>query len=325
MSNQYLATKTVLAIDAAIKADQGNSYRGWLKKVMPHIGDAYKSDEDPFRSHLGASILGRECGRELWYSFHWSSVRQHEGRLLRLFNRGHIEEARFLALLLMIGCQVYQQDEKGNQYRISHSEGHVGGSGDGVLIGVPDAPVGQAILGEFKTHNNKSFVKLAGENWEDFLAATADPSKPRVEFLGEGVRGSKLEHYVQAQLYMRKMGLPACLYLAVNKDNDSLYGEILMLNTEMADQFFDRGDKVVNMQEAPKRLNESPGFWKCRFCDFKPICHLKAAPARNCRTCAHSAPTKEALWFCNAQGTLLDKKAQIAGCPNYKKHPTFGK
>ena len=28
------------------------------------------------------------------------------GRILRLFNRGHLEEARFIALLLLIGVQV---------------------------------------------------------------------------------------------------------------------------------------------------------------------------------------------------------------------------
>jgi len=56
-----LATKTLAAIDAAIEADQGAAYRQHLKNVLPHIGDAYRGvEESPFRSHMGASIIGRE-------------------------------------------------------------------------------------------------------------------------------------------------------------------------------------------------------------------------------------------------------------------------
>ena len=42
--------------------------------------------------------------------------------MLRLFNRGHIEEARFIAMLLTIGMPVYQQDAEGKQFRIHFGE-----------------------------------------------------------------------------------------------------------------------------------------------------------------------------------------------------------
>ena len=135
MGNITLASKTIAKIDAMIKADQGASFRGWLGKVIPHMGDAYRTDEDGHRSHMGASLIGGECPRAIWYGFRWATKSNFEGRLLRLFNRGHLEEARFIAMLLMIGCEVYQQDAEGNQFRISHAEGHLGGSGDGVVIG----------------------------------------------------------------------------------------------------------------------------------------------------------------------------------------------
>ena len=38
---RHLAQLTITAIDSAIQKDQGASYRGWLKKVMPHLPDAY--------------------------------------------------------------------------------------------------------------------------------------------------------------------------------------------------------------------------------------------------------------------------------------------
>lgn len=316
-----LATKTLEAIEAAIKADQGSAFRGFLGKVIPHMGDAYRTGPDEgFRSHMGASLIGGECARKIWYGFRWSTKPTFGGRTLRLFNRGHLEEARMIACLLTIGCQVYQQDENGNQFRIHDAGGHFGGSGDGVAVGLPDLAPGTAALLEFKTHNDASFKKL---------------------LLPEGVRGCKFEHYVQMQTYMRKMGLACALYLAVNKNNDELYGEIVTLNVEIAEQFIDRARKIIPMQVAPARMSESPGFFQCKWCDDHPVCHRKAMPVRNCRTCEFARPnTEDGKWWCdNKQRQMellfpatnpfnedftLSKDRQLASCEHYKVNSSFG-
>lgn len=295
------ATKTIDAIDSSIQADQGAAYRQWLGRVIPHMDDAYRGADGGHRSHMGASLIGGECARAIWYGFRWSHRASFPGRVLRLFNRGHLEEARFIAMLLSIGVQVWQQDAQGKQFRISHAEGHFGGSGDGVALGIPDLPAGTHALLEFKTHGSKSFKGL----------------------VDEGMRASKFEHYVQMNVYMRKMGLAAGLYLAVNKDNDELYGEIVQLDVETADRFLDRGEKLVFMQEAPKRISESPGFWKCRFCNHRPVCHLKEEPDLNCRTCKHARPGAAAQWGCALHNCVLDKDVQARGCPQYHRNPEF--
>ena len=61
-------------------------------------------------------------------------------------------------MLLAIGVQVYQQDEKGNQFRISDAAGHFGGSGDGIGIGIPDLEPNLQALLEFKTSAEKPFL-----------------------------------------------------------------------------------------------------------------------------------------------------------------------
>jgi len=298
MKNTTLATKTIKAINDALEADQGASFRGWLGKVVPHIGDAYRSEQDGHRSHMGASLIGGECARAIWYNFRWATKGSFDGRILRLFNRGHLEEARFIALLLTIGCEIFQQDENGKQFRISHAEGHFGGSGDGIVLGLPDLPASTYALTEFKTHGDKSFTEL----------------------VDKGVRDAKFEHFVQMQVYMRKMGLAAALYLSVNKNNDELYGEILELNTELADQFLDRGEKLVWMDQPPKKLNESAGFYKCRFCNHRPVCHLNAKPDRNCRTCKYSKPVEGGRWYCDNPviNENIDSKTQQTGCSHYE-------
>lgn len=298
---RYLAEKTKAAIDAAIEADQGAAYRVWLGKIIGHMDDAYRGSDHPFRSHLGASMLGQKCGRQIWYNFRWTKRPTFSGRILRLFNRGHLEEARFIACLLTMGCEVYQQDDKGKQFKISWAGGHAGGSTDGVVIGLPELPPGTAALCEFKTHADKSFTKL----------------------VKEGVKESKPEHYTQMQLYMRKKGLGIGLYGAVNKNNDDLYWELIPLDIEHAEQYLERGEKLVFLRTPPERISTTPAWFECSWCDYKKQCFGKESVERNCRTCASSLTKQDGTWVCqNAvqspmAETVLDQWAQLDGCKNW--------
>jgi hypothetical protein len=290
-----IAKKTMEAIEASIAADQGSAYRVWLGKVIPHIGDAYRAADGDFRSHLGASGIGQECDRAIWYSFIWTTRPKFSGRMIRLFNRGHLEEARFIAILLSIGVQVFQQDENGKQFRISEYGGHFGGSGDGIAYGLPDIDPSTPALIEFKTHSEKSFSSVKAN----------------------GVRESKFEHYVQMQVYMYKMRLPVAMYFAVNKNTDEIYAEVIALDTYIAETFVQRAITIIPLKIAPKKLNESAGFYKCKFCDHAPVCHKSKAPEKTCRSCVHSFPTEDGNWNCKMQNRVLSKDEQLAACSQY--------
>lgn len=320
-----IATRTLQAFDQAVAHDQGNAFRMWLGRVLPHMGDAYRQDNDLFRSHMGASGIGRDCARAVWYDFNWATAKRAEARMLRLWNRGHLEEARFIALLLCIGCNVIQQDEQGRQFKISELGGHYGGSGDGMADGIPDlTPITRALT-EFKTHNDKSFKKLAGDNWDEWVKYHVQGQTQGVRqpppFTGEGVRASKFEHYVQMQQYMRKMGLAVGVYFAVNKNDDFIYAEVVPLEAELADKYTHRAIQIVPMRTPPKRVNESPSWWKCKFCDHRAVCHFGAPPERNCRTCEFSEPLPDGTWFCHHHVGTLDKATQLQGCSFYSKNP----
>ena len=318
MTAVTLAKKTMHAIDSTIAADGGNSFRMWLGRVIPHMDDAYRQDEQPFRKHMGASQIGGACGRALWYGFRWTTKPKFSGRILRLFNRGHLEEARFISMLLMIGVQVYQQDTNGKQFRISDWGGHFGGSGDGLADGVPDLPPGTRCVLEFKTHNDKSFQKLKKE----------------------GVRAAKFEHFAQMQTYMHKMSIPAALYGAVNKNDDEIYFEIIMLDSDFAETMIERAGKIIPIHAPPKKLSESPGWFECQWCDHKPVCHLGAQPERNCRTCEYSQPeVADGQWWCTNEKRRMEllfddtnpekedfsltESRQLRGCENYQKSSAF--
>lgn len=295
-----LATLTMAAIEAAIVLDQGNKFRGILGTLMPGAEDAYRSDDKGHRSHLGASLMGRECTREIWYSWRWVSPNKFSGRMLRLFNRGHLEEPRFVAMLKLIGCEFWQHDANGKQFRIAGYRGHFGGSGDGVALGIPDLP-GVPVLAEFKTHNEKSFLKLAEE----------------------GVLKAKWEHFVQMQLYMGYFQLTHALYGAVNKNTDALHLEIVQFDPEVFSRAYTRALGIIDTDAAPVGISSNPAWFKCKFCDHRPVCHGTAQPEKNCRTCSFSRIEDAGVWACSVTGVPLSSEAQARGCSDYAVNPTI--
>lgn len=294
--NVRLAVKTMAAIEEAIERDQGAAYRGYLKRVLPHISDAYREEEDGFRSHLGASVIGKECARATYYSWRWFTKSKFSGRIVRLFNRGHLEEGRVIAALLTIGCQVYQQDSEGNQFRITHAGGHMGGAGDGVVTGIPDLPPDTPALCEFKTFKDALFKKLKKD----------------------GVKIAKPEHYVQMSIYMEKMAIPIAIYFGVNKDTDEIYSEIVILNRYHADEYLKLGESIVFAKEPPERISDTPGYYKCHFCNERPHCHKLGGKIEiNCRTCVKSEPLPDGSWVCKLHNIVLTKDAQLNGCGDH--------
>lgn len=306
----WIATKTLAAIDEAICADGGARFRETQRQVLPHIEDAYRgNDGDGFRNHLGASVIGQQCERAISYGWRWVSKKAPRGkkneppkqaasRMQRLWNRGHLEEGRFISMLLIAGIAVYQQDAEGKQYRISAFGGHFSGSGDGMLVGVPDLPEGVPCLAEFKTHSNKSFEELEEQ----------------------GVRKSKPQHYAQMQEYMHHFGLLYGLYVAVNKNTEKLYAEIVVYDKPVAEHFLERAKRIIFNKELPDRIRGgNPGFFVCKYmCDFNDVCYSTVKPLRNCRTCEYWFTMPDGTHQCVEREVELTPEDQRAGCEYYK-------
>lgn len=301
LKKPVIARQTLELIAQKIEEDQGAAFRGWQRKFMPLMGDAYDDSPHEPRSHLGASVIGNECAREIFYSWRWAQAKKASAKMIRLWNRGHLEEARFLAILKTIGCDVWHQTPEGQQYRIIGYRGHFGGGCDAIVRGIPEMPT-IPILGEFKTHNAKSFDEL-----ED-----------------KGVRAAKFTHYVQMSLYMQGLHLSHALYLAVNKNTDELYAEIVEFDEQVANRFGNRSAEIIEAKEIPRRISESPMFWKCKFCDFHKLCHdRRMKPEANCRTCKHSAIGDNGSWNCTRLQKTLSKSEQMAGCSLYSVHSSM--
>lgn len=84
--------------------------------LVDRINGAFKEQhperDKPFRAHLGGSVIGRKCERELYYTFRWFRRPTFDGRMLRLFQRGHREEFSFVAYLRSIGINVREYSKR---------------------------------------------------------------------------------------------------------------------------------------------------------------------------------------------------------------------
>jgi hypothetical protein len=254
---------------------------------------------DQRRGHLGASQIGKECERQLWYGFRWCLTERHDGRLLRLFDTGHLEEPRMVKDLRAIGCTVMEVDpDTGRQFEVRDPEnGHFGGSADGVALGVPEAQKTWHLC-EFKTSNDKKFRKLEAD----------------------GVREAQPQHFAQMQVYMHLLGLTRALYLAKNKNTDDLYCERVKHDATFAMQMLEKGRRIVFAARPPEKKFK-PDFYLCRWCAHADHCHGQAMPERNCRTCLHSEPAADGTWICARHADVIPDSAQRQRHPCHRYIP----
>lgn len=270
--------------------------------------------EDP-RKHLGASIIGGDCQAKAWLAFRWVHFEEFNGRMLRLFNRGHEEEFRFVRWLKLMGFQVWELDPNTQkQFRIKGAKGHFGGSLDAIFRAPPKYGIPFDLLGEFKTHSEDSFTKLAGKK-----LTRAEEDAGQVRSGGQGVKLSKPMHYRQMCSYGRAYGFKYALYCAVNKNTDEIYFEIVELDWSQADDLFRKAESIVFARTMPPRIAQVPTYKDCKTCDLVEHCHKGKMPSKNCRSCRLAVPVDDGQWLCEARGLVIPDQVIPVGCPSWSR------
>jgi hypothetical protein len=261
---------------------------------------------DAGRAHLGGSIIGRDCTRELWFTFRWATQSRHPARLLRIFARGHREEAVFNDYLRKAGLTVWEEDPDiaGQQWHVDAVAGHFGGSLDGVVVGI----VGDEqtpYVSEQKTMSAKVFKQVSTK----------------------GVRAAKPEHWAQMQIYMHLFqGVSKALYQAVNKNNDELHYEVVEHDPDAGEQLLNRAERIITTDfPMSDRISDDPAYFACGWCDHHSVCYQLRAPQSSCRSCTFSTPELDGdgRWSCRKHGRDLSLEDQRVGCSSHLFIPTF--
>ncbi len=259
------------------------------------IFESYETDaEDWRRPHLGASLIGTECLRALWYSFRWCVPVVFDGRMRRLLDIGKREEERLIRELKRIGIEI-----TGQQFSFSRLSGHFGGSFDAVGKGFEESEKWHLL--EFKTANEKSFR----------------------EIVKKGVKIAKPLHYAQMQTYMLAEDLERAFYFMVNKNTDEIHGERIPLDRKFAEGLTEKARLVIFSPVPLDKISDDPAFFVCKFCTYKGICHGKEWTEVSCRTCLHATPKQSEGWECEDRHLRLSFEEQKNGCDRHLYIPNL--
>lgn len=267
---------------------------------------AGKRASEPRRSYLGGSSIGHPCERMLWYYFRWCGLPEFPGRLLRLFDRGHRDEAAFADYLRQTGLELStgpDPEDPGKQWRFDRLGGHFSAAPDGLLKRTHshDGPA----VWEFKTASKYSFDQT----------------------VKQGIR-AKPEHFGQVQVSMglarEDLGIPfgATLYQMVHKDSDNLHSEHVPFEPNTYEDLVRKAKRIVSADKPGPRYSEDPGKPPCKWCDYKDQCHEAQVADVNCKTCIHSTPNvRSGEWECVLHDVQIDSELLAKGCADHTYIP----
>lgn len=278
---EITADKTLALIEKSICEDNGKRFKELEQQILPTMHDAYKADPvQKLRDHLGASILGEPCKRKVWFNFRGFNQSNIDARMIRLFNRGHLEEARFHAVLQASGIRTFWE-HNGRQY--GYRQGMFAGSIDGLALNVPECP-NELVMLEFKTMNDsrfKQFLSRGLDNFQGYYNQCLINMKCMNELAKE-----QLESVIQSDTIPAEVN--HTLFVAVNKNTDEIHAVLIQRDDDVAQRFIQTIAEILD-NEIPAPLHESPKYFDCKLCSFKKYCFEEAVFPQNCRLCqAHS-------------------------------------
>jgi len=219
----------------------------------------------PRRAYLGASRLGAACERALQYEFVDAPVdpgRETDGRMLRVFERGHVIEDCMARWLCAAGFDLRTRNDAGEQIGFAALDDRLQGHVDGVIVAGPDLGHGSGYpaLWENKCLGNKS--------WRDLEKHRLAVAKP--------VYAAQIALY---QAYLELHEHPA-LFTAVNADTMEIHAELVPFDAQLAQRMSDRAVKLITATEAGELLPRAfsdPTHVECRMCPWQDRCWRAAA------------------------------------------------
>lgn len=292
------------------------------------------------RWHLGASEIGHECSRYLWYKFRWFRHEYFSARNGRLFNRGHREEARMQEFLRETGFELRSDTPQVLHHHPesdSYFYGYTFNPGDDLVSDVTDSPQHQSLAAQ---RNIQKLQERISDHQGHFGGSLDDmafnlkyelPHPVLCEFktsgtgarkfgdlLERGVRLAKPVHWAQMCVYGFKRALNFAIYMCINKNDDDLHIEFVELDHNLGSLMVQRAGDIIWSQLPPERCSSNPAYWLCKFCVMRGPCWQQELPNKNCRSCRFAKPDKDAQWYCGKYQNIIPRDFVPKGCDSWE-------
>ena len=265
------------------------------------------------RPYVGASVLGRDCSREIHNMFRGVAPTHFNAATLRRFSNGFADEDLMGDRLDLVPSIELIRKRGDKQIQVTAFGGHFLGHMDGVIKGVHVAPEGWHIW-EHKSTAEKGYRALT-------RAIAKHGEKGALKAWNE-------TYHAQAQLYMGlTLDWPVPInrhYMTVSTPGGRDYQSIRTnYDSDAFKTYMQKAESIIFNLTPPDRISGDPEFFQCKWCTFHANCHEGKTAVVSCRTCVHVTPTEDGRWHCRFHDKHLSRTAQENACNKHLFIPEY--
>ena len=195
------------------------------------------------RDYIGASGIGAECLRQIWYEFKGFEAEEVPTKTRRTWAIGRHLEGLILDWLTDAGIEIARTWD------------------DLVSEGMPF----------FKGHLDSVWIKK-GKAFAIIEIKTAKDASFNI-FVKKGLRTWNPQYYAQIQSYMGMSGIHSAYILVLNKDNSEIADELVTFDPVFYQKLREKALMVSTANMPPPKINGSPLWFQCKMCKFNKVCH----------------------------------------------------
>lgn len=200
--------------------------------------------EESARNYIGASIIGSDCLRQIWYELNETVAEEVSAKTRRTWAIGKRLEGLVLDWLTEAGIEVIRVWYDLQSKRIPVFRGHL----DAVWID--------------KNGDAKAIIEVK----------TAKDASYKI-FITKGVKVWNPQYYAQVQSYMGMSDINRAYIIVLNKDNSLISDELVKFDMGFYEKLEQKAQMISTAVIEPPKIHSSPLYFKCKMCKFNKVCH----------------------------------------------------
>lgn len=214
-----------------------------IRNVLTNrIDKALMEIRDEKRDYIGASSIGHDCWRKIWYEFNGYEGLPIDPKIRRTFHIGHALEEKVKEWLKDAGIFVYNYLGPLKSESVPELSGHE----DAVL-----RHTGTDYIVEVKTAKDSSYRT----------------------FVTKGLELWNPQYYYQLQTYMGMSEVYRSYIIVLNKDTSEISDEYVEFNKKDYEKMEEKARIIASAKTPPPKVNSSPIWYQCKMCKFNKECH----------------------------------------------------
>ena len=202
-------------------------------------------DDGDSRDYIGASSIGSDCLRQIWYQFKGVKAEKVPTKMRRTWAIGKRLEGLVVDWLAEAGITL------------------------GVL---PVRTLKSQMVPKFQGHIDSVWIGRDGKYNAIIEIKTAKDASFKI-FVKKGVKVWNPQYYAQIQAYMGMSGIHKTYIIVLNKDSSVLSDELVEFDPTFYVNLECKALMISNAHVEPPRINGSPLWYQCKMCKFNKVCH----------------------------------------------------